>query len=344
MLDRKEAHLRIARQQQQKNLVNDFDEIRFIHESIPQVDFSTIDLTCHYNQLTFPLPFFINAMTGGTPRALKINETLGRLAQTFHIPLALGSISQALKDPTVLPTYTIARKMNPTGFLWVNLSADAPLSNMEKALTLLQADGLQLHLNLPQEIVMPEGDRNFSNWLENIYQAKKRFQVPLMIKETGFGMSQKTIALLIEAGATLMDVGGRGGTNFIDIENKRRPEKEFSYLTDFGQSTVESLLEAQAFFTAADFTATGGIRNPYDAVKALALGAKSVGIAGCLLPVVMEKGYEDSYHFLNNWVKQLQSLYVLLGVKTTEELPHLPLLFSQRLLTYQAQRKLKKPR
>lgn len=341
VLDRKEAHLRLARQQQQKNLVNDFDEIRFIHESLPQVNFSQVDLSCHYDHLTFPLPFFINAMTGGTQRALEINETLGGLAQAFNIPLALGSISQALKDPSALPTYTIARKVNPTGFLWVNLSADAPLFKMEQALNLLKADGLQLHLNLPQEIVMPEGDRSFSNWLENIYQAKQTLKVPLMVKETGFGLSQKTIGLLIEAGATLIDVGGRGGTNFIDIENKRREKKEFSYLQDFGQSTVESLLEAQPFYKQADFTATGGIRQPYDLVKALALGAKSVGIAGRLLPVVMEKGYDESYTLLKSWVEQLKSLYVLLGVTKTEDLSRLPLIFSQGLLSYQNQRHLK---
>lgn len=338
MLDRKEEHLRFAKAQQEKNLVNDFDEIRFIHHSFPEINYEDVDLSTSYAGLTFPYPFYINAMTGGTKRAKEINGNLALSCEQMGIPLALGSVSAALKDPSLLETYTVAKKTAPNLFLWGNLSADSSLEKMKKACDVLASNGLQLHLNLPQELVMPEGDRHFSNWLENIYQAKKTLNLPIMVKETGFGMSQKTIALILQTGIDLIDLGGRGGTNFITIENTRRTKREFTYLEDFGQSTVESLLESKKFQDQGNFLATGGIRQAYDMVKALALGAKGVGVAGNILPVVMEKGSDGALELLKTWKKELKTIYCLLGAKNSEELTQKEMIFSDKLLNYQKQR------
>ncbi len=337
-MDRKEEHLRLARQQHQKNLVNDFDEIRFISSNFPKVDVSKVDLTTSFAKRTFKAPLFINAMTGGTPRAYEINKKLAQVAKDFQVPLALGSFSAALKNPDLLSTYTVVKEVNPMGFLWANLSADVSLETMEKTLHLSKADGLQLHLNLPQEIVMPEGDRIFSNWLENIHQAIKSLAVPIMVKETGFGMTKETFALLQQAGVSIIDVGGRGGTSFTKIENSRRKTREMAYLDDFGLSTVESLLEGKNFSKDLFITATGGVRTPFDVVKALALGAKSVGLAGSILPLIMEKEMDEILAYFQLFLEDLQLLYALLGAENTLALRQVPLLFSPQIINYAHQR------
>ena len=154
-------------------------------------------------------------------------------------------------------TYQIVRKVNPKGLIFANVGADVPLEFALKAIEMLEANALQVHLNVPQELVMPEGGRDFTGWVKQIEQIIQRVEVPVIVKEVGFGMSKETLQSLHEIGVQYVDVGGRGGTNFIGIENHRREKHEYDYLKEWGQTTPISLLEAHSLCKSDDYICFG---------------------------------------------------------------------------------------
>ncbi|MRI75620.1 type 2 isopentenyl-diphosphate Delta-isomerase, partial [Enterococcus mundtii] len=203
------------------------------------------------------------------------------------------------------------------------------------ALDLFQANALQIHVNVPQELVMPEGDRDFTNWLTKIEAIVQAVEVPVIVKEVGFGMSQETLEKLTSIGVQAADVSGQGGTSFTQIENARRKKRELSFLDDRGQSTVISLLESQNWQKKLTILGSGGVRNSLDIVKGLALGAKSMGVAGTILASLMSKnGLENTLALVQQWQEEVKMLYTLLGKKTTEELPSTALILDPVLVNW----------
>jgi isopentenyl-diphosphate delta-isomerase len=184
-------------------------------------------------------------------------------------------------------------------------------------------------LNVPQELVMPEGDRSFKGILERIQQVAEAVPVPVIVKEVGFGMCVETYKQLQAAGVKIADVGGRGGTNFIQIENQRRSSRDYSYLSGWGQSTAISLLEATGFM-GMELIASGGIRHPLDMAKCLALGACAVGTAGPILKILTEEGIQGAIETILSWQDQLRAILLLLGAKTPHDLRSVPLVVTGR--------------
>ncbi|OJG45648.1 isopentenyl-diphosphate delta-isomerase, type 2 [Enterococcus hermanniensis] len=301
--------------------------MRLIHSSLVKTTAESIDLSTEILGLKLSVPFYINAMTGGSEKTKKINHDLAIIARETDLMMATGSVSAALKDPSVTDSYTIIREVNPNGLLLANMGAGRTSEDAQKIVELLQADGLQIHLNVPQELVMPEGDNDFYDWPKNIQESIERLNVPVIVKEVGFGMTKETIQQLQNYGAKAIDVSGRGGTSFSQIENARRKKRELSYLDDWGQSTVISLLEAQ---TIAPLTilASGGIRDAYDIFKALCLGAKAVGISATILDSLMSDGIDATIELIENWKLQLKRLYLMTDKATTDELIKNPLILS----------------
>lgn len=146
----------------------DFDHLRFVHHSLPETGTQKIDISTSFAGLSMNQPIYINAITGGSTWTKKVNEKLATVARETGMLMASGSLSAGLKDPSVADSFTIIRETNPTGLVLANLGGGQTLENAKKAIDLIQADGLQIHLNTPQEIVMPEGDRIFQrgclNW------------------------------------------------------------------------------------------------------------------------------------------------------------------------------------
>ncbi|OJG96851.1 isopentenyl-diphosphate delta-isomerase [Enterococcus termitis] len=270
-------------------------------------------------------------MTGGSKRAKDINQQIGIIAKETGIMTATGSVNAALKQPELADTYQIMRKENPNGIIFANIGAGLSLEEAKRAVELFHADGLQIHVNLPQELVMPEGDRDFHGWLDTIEEIVTSLGVPVIVKEVGFGMSSETIAQLLERGVQAVDVSGQGGTSFTQIENARRQKRELSFLNDWGQSTVISLLESQTFQKDCTILASGGVRQSLDIVKALSLGAKSVGIAGTILNQLMTHGLDETIMLIQQWENELKMLYTLLGKKTTAELVTTDIILSNEI-------------
>lgn len=334
---RKNEHVEIAMAQGDAT-ISDFDEIRFVHHSIPNVDVDDIDLTSQLKDFTLDQPLYINAMTGGSEWTKQINEKLAVIARETGIAMAVGSTHAALRNSKMASSFSIVRDTNPEGIIFSNVGADVPVDKAVESVKLLDAQALQVHVNAPQELVMPEGNRTFSTWMENLAQIVSRVDVPVIVKEVGFGMSKETIKSLNEIGVRYVDVSGRGGTNFVDIENERRTYKDMDYLGLWGQTTVESLLESASYQQDMDILASGGVRTPLDAVKCLALGASAVGMSRPFLNQVENYGITETLNYTEQFTDHMKKIMTMLDVKTIKDLKQTQMVFSPKLQSWIEQR------
>lgn len=332
-MNRKDEHISLAKAFHQPKQ-NDFDAVRLIHDPLPETAVANVDIGTELLGSRHSSPFFINAMTGGSPKAQEINQQLAEIAKACDLMMATGSVSAALKDESLTESFTIVRKTHPTGFLMANVGANVSVEQALKAVELFQADALQLHLNAPQELVMPEGDRDFTGILRNIEMIIQHVDVPVVVKEVGFGMTRETILQLLTAGVETVDISGRGGTSFTQIENARRSKREMDYLAEFGQSTVVSLIEAAQVPRSIDTIASGGIRNAFDIFKALILGADSVGISGTILNQLLTNGQEATLVLIQGWQEELRLLYTMVGRTNTKALESVPVVFTDDVLQW----------
>ncbi|MGN5882608.1 type 2 isopentenyl-diphosphate Delta-isomerase [Staphylococcus simulans] len=336
---RKDDHVKIAVAQSDAQLT-DFDRIRFVHHSIPSVDVDQVDLSVELPDFKLNSPLYINAMTGGSEWTKQINEKLAIVAKETGLAMAVGSTHAALRNPKMESTFTVAREMNPDGIIFSNVGADVPADLAKQSVEMLKADALQVHVNAPQELVMPEGNRTFSNWMDNLNRIVKTVDVPVIVKEVGFGMSRETMEALNEIGVHYVDVSGRGGTNFVSIENERRDLKDMSYLQNWGQSTVESLLESKIVQSHMSVFASGGVRNPFDAIKCLALGADAVGMSRPFLEQVENNGVEQTIEYVEAFIEQMKKIAVMANVPNIEAIHNLEVIYDQSLQNWIQQRNL----
>ena len=331
---RKDEHVDLAEKQYQAASQSDFQKIRFVHHSLPQMATTDVSLASHLLGYDMPLPFYINGMTGGSDKTKVINQQLAEVAKASGLVMASGSVSAAIKHPELSDSFKVIREVNPDGIVLANLGAHHTVENAKRAVDILQANGMQIHINAPQELVMPEGDRDFSMWLSQIEAIVKGVGVPVMVKEVGFGMSRETIKQLTDIGVEWIDVSGRGGTNFAAIENARRSTFSYDDLENWGQSTVVSLLEAADLKSGAHILASGGIKTPYDIVKALSLGAEAVGLSGQFLHMVLENGPEKTVATIESWKEKITAIMTLLGAKSVADLQKTDLMFHRDLIDW----------
>lgn len=296
---------------------NDFDKIRLIHHSVPSLNIDDINIETKIFDKPFSYPFYINAMTGGASQSENINTRLLKLATTLNIPFFVGSQSIAFKDASVLQEFKALRASFPQAFIVGNINANFTKEMALEAVNMLSANALAIHVNSVQELTMEEGDRSFSSWQQNIKEIIKTVNVPVIIKEVGYGMHKKTVALLKRLGARYIDISGAGGTDFSKIELARQ-QKEDSPLLSFSISTVEALLDLQE---EKDVTihASGGVRNGLDVVKALALGAKAVGMSRYFLNLT-ELEEKEAFAAVNELIDDMKKIMILVNAKNVSEL------------------------
>ena len=312
---RKDEHLDLALLgQRDRPPRNGFDDVEFMHHALDGVDPERVDLGVSVGGWRWNAPFYINGMTGGTRRTERVNRELAIAARETGLPMASGSVSVGLEDPDAARGFSVIREENPSGFVMANLAAGSLPDTAARAVDLLEADALQLHVNAVQETVMPEGTRDFSSWIGRLAAIVEASPVPVVVKEVGFGLSRRTLVRLSEVGVRIADVSGTGGTDFVKIENSRRPEAEYGYLEGFGQSAPACLLDAPG--DGPQLLASGGVRHPFDVVKALALGARAVGVAGVFLTPAADGGAEPLTRLIRSWLDQTTSLLALLGAET----------------------------
>lgn len=334
---RKDEHVRHVLNQREQ-IDTDFNRVHLIHHSLPDFNLEDVDLSSAFGTVEWEVPIYINAMTGGSEWTKEINEKLALVAKASGLPMSLGSMHAAIKDSTLKSSFSIARTMNPDGFLIANVGADVPSEHVHEVIGLIDADAIQIHVNAAQELIMPEGDREFKTWKQNIAKIVHTTNIPVIVKEVGFGMNRETIRSLIELGVIYIDISGRGGTNFAEIENRRRKDQEMDYMHTWGQSTVVSLMESEPFQDNAHILASGGVTTPLDAVKCLALGAEAVGLSRIVLERVMNDGVEDTIHFINDFIYQMKKITLLTNCRTLEDLKNAPKVMSSELENWKTQR------
>lgn len=337
---RKNEHVKHAMHQESLDIGSDFDMVTLLHHSLPGLNVDEVDLSTTMAGFDIPVPLYINAMTGGSEWTKSINSKLAAVAAATGIPMAVGSMHAAIKHPELAGSYRVVREVNPDGLLFANVGADVSLEGAQKAVEMIRADALQIHVNAPQELIMPEGDRDFKSWRSNIESIIQHVDVPVIVKEVGFGMSRTSLQTLQNLGVRHVDISGRGGTNFARIENARRKSRDMAYLGDWGLSTVRALLESQSFQSDMSVMASGGISTPLDAVKCLALGARAVGMSRMLLKLVEEEGIEETIGHVNDFHDQMKRIAVMINAETVEDVGKTPLVLGPELLSWMTQRQL----
>lgn len=314
MTNRKDDHIKYALKYQSP--YNSFDDIELIHSSLPKYNVNDIDLSTHFAGQSFEFPFYINAMTGGSEKGKAVNHKLAQVAQATGIVMVTGSYSAALKndEDDSYPT----TDLYPDLKLATNIGLDKPLPAAESTIKAMNPIFLQVHVNVMQELLMPEGEREFHMWRSHLKEYVDNIQCPLILKEVGFGMDLQSIKDAYDIGITTVDISGRGGTSFAYIENQRGRDR--SYLNTWGQTTAQSLINAQSMMDKMDILASGGIRHPLDMIKCLVLGAKAVGLSRTVLELVERYPVDDVIAILNSWKEDLRMIMCALNCKKITDL------------------------
>lgn len=288
-----------------------FERYEFTHYALPDINYDEIDLSTNFLGKPFNYPFFICAMTGGTPQAEKLNKTLAKAAEALGIGFGLGSQRAMLKDPSLKKTYDV-RTDAPSAFIAGNIGA-VQLSeyNLEQLISLvsdLRLDALCVHLNAAQEAAQPEGDTNFKGISRKLKELCSSVKFPVIAKETGCGISGQVAKQLKDCKVSAFDVSGAGGTSWIKVE-KYRSNKPLNNFDEWGIPTAQSLVEVIEKGER-PVIASGGIRTGLDAAKALAMGASLAGFALPVLKPAME-GFESVVDYFEGIAKELKTAMFL---------------------------------
>ena len=342
---RKKDHIALARHSKRPEK-NDFDKIFLVRPTLPETAPNPENSECDFFGFRIAAPFFINAMTGGIEEGDSINRSLCKVSEESQIPMAFGSASLVELNPDALGGFIEARKLTNQPVL-VNINANTDIKTVKLLIKSLDPIALQIHVNAVQELVMPEGNKDWM-WKEKIESIRNAAGIPVIVKEVGFGFDVASIMALAEMGIEAVDVSGKGGTNFCDIENCRREKGDFSYLSECGFSTVQSLLNARFAhellslpekegISLPDVIASGGVRNPLDVLKSLSLGAKWVGISGAFLSTLLGSGEDALMEEIKEWKEQFSGLISLYGQTSTDSCKDIAWICDEELESYARQ-------
>ncbi|HLE47751.1 MAG TPA: type 2 isopentenyl-diphosphate Delta-isomerase [Candidatus Thermoplasmatota archaeon] len=331
--ERKADHIRINLEKDVKASTNPWDAIRLQHNALPEVDRSKVDLTATLLGRTLKAPIIISGMTGGAPEAQKINENLAIAAETLGLGMGVGSQRAALVQKDLVPTYSVIRnhqiplRLANLGIpQLVKWGPEETLRNARACVEMIDAHALAIHLNYLQESVQPEGDTNARGSFKAIEALAKVFRIPIMVKETGAGISEEVARALARTGIKAIDVGGWGGTSFSAVEvyraaaaNDQLHVRMGETFWDWGIPTPESVRQVVgAVNDKIQVVATGGIRNGLDAARALALGADAVAVAGAVLPKAA-KSAEATIEELRFMIEELRTAFFLTGAQNLDQ-------------------------
>ncbi|MEK6982816.1 MAG: type 2 isopentenyl-diphosphate Delta-isomerase [Candidatus Micrarchaeota archaeon] len=313
---RKKDHVDIVlKKDVQYTQTNGLEKVQFIHNALPECDFNKIDLSTNFLNKKLQAPILITGMTGGYKDAQWINQELAKAAQKYGLAFGLGSQRAMIENPELKKTYDV-RSIAPSVPIIANIGAvqlkKYSTGQIEEMIDAVDADALAIHLNALQEVIQPEGDKDFSGVLSAIEKACEVLETPIIVKETGAGISDDVAIKLKEIGVAYIDVSGSGGTSWSKVEYQRG--KTVPGFENWGNSTFDSLLMCKGILP---LIASGGIRSGIDIAKSITLGADLGGSAYPLIKALHEKKLEEK---IEEWTNQIRTCMFLTGSKDIESL------------------------
>jgi len=335
-----------------KNKTNGFEEWEFVHNALPELNFSEIDTSTVFLGKSLSLPLMISCMTGGYRGAESINRQLAEVCEEKRIAMGVGSQRQAMEDKTFHKSFSIVREVAPTIPVIGNIGgaevarqfgeqAGKPnFDQLREVIYLIRADALTIHLNPVQELLQLEGSPNFRGVLRGIERLVRELDVPIIVKEVGAGISAEVAKRLIDVGVRIIDVAGAGGTSWAGVEILRRRDGEglIKQFWDWGIPTAKALLQlvplkrsiksnnvkrgtsskrqVQGLFV----IASGGIQDGVEVAKSLALGADLAASARAMLKALHDGGKKNLVQKVEEWERELRSVMFLVGAKNIQAL------------------------
>jgi len=290
--ERKDDHLKINLEREVRSaLTSGLEKFQFIHEALPELNLDEVDTRLGLFGKKLQAPILVSSMTGGTEEAGDLNLRLAKAAQECGIAMGIGSQRAALERPNMAATFQV-RQVAPDILLFANLGAAQlnygyGLDECQRAVEMIEADALYLHLNPLQEAVQAGGDTNWQGLAKKIEAVCQKLPVPVIAKEVGWGISERTAKLLAECGVAAIDVAGAGGTSWSQVELHRAPDEFLRSLAatfvGWGIPTAEAILNVKCTVPELTIFASGGLKDGLDLAKCLALGATLGGMAGPFL-------------------------------------------------------------
>jgi isopentenyl-diphosphate delta-isomerase len=332
---RKTEHLRISLEEDVhfRNLTTGLERYYFIHNALPEINRGDIDLSTTLLGKHLSAPLIISSMTGGTEEAELINKNLALAAQVHGLGMGVGSQRAALEEPGLSHTYRV-RDVAPDILLLANLGAvqlnyGYGVEHCQRAVEMIQADGLILHLNPLQEALQREGNTDFSGLLPKIEAVCRELSVPVIVKEVGWGISEEVARKLANVGVAAIDVAGAGGTSWSEVEMHLAKNETARCIAaafaDWGIPTAESIQMVRRAAPGLTLIASGGIRTGVEAAKAIALGADAVAMAiPFLKPATIS--HEAVAEKIGEILEGLRTAMFCVGARNLQELKRAPLL------------------
>jgi isopentenyl-diphosphate delta-isomerase len=329
---RKADHIRINLEEDVRSgLTTGLERFRLVHQALPEIDLQSVSTAATWFGRTLSAPLLISSMTGGTGSAGPINRNLAVAAQAARIAMGVGSQRAALEDPALAATFQV-RDLAPDVLLFANLGAvqlnyGYGIDHCRRAVDMVQADALILHLNALQEAVQPEGDVNFAGLLTKIEAVCRALPVPVIAKEVGWGFSEQAARQLASAGVAAIDVAGAGGTSWSQVE-MHRAESEgqkriAAAFVDWGIPTAEALQNVRRAAPGLPIIASGGLRDGVDVAKCVALGAGLCGLAGPFLKAA-DRSAEAVVEAIAELAHTLRIAMFAAGAGDLAQLQHVP--------------------
>ena len=322
--NRKIEHIKICLEKKVESRYSGLEDIMLTHNALPEVDYNEIDTEVKFLGKKLSAPFIIASMTGGHKKTIEINKNLAIAVEELKLGMGVGSQRAAIEDESLVESFAVVREFAPKAFLYANIGIAQIIEHgveiAEKAVEMIDADAIALHLNFLQEIIQPEGNVNAKGCVDAIKEVCNSLKVPVIVKETGAGISRDVAIKIKKAGASALDVGGRGGTSWSGVESYRAKDEISKKIgIDFWNWGLPTAFCVAEVYDILPTIATGGIRCGLDVAKVLAIGAD---VASAALPFLKPAtiSNDEVKKTLNYFIKGLKTAMFLTGCKKVEEL------------------------
>jgi isopentenyl-diphosphate delta-isomerase len=327
---RKEEHILASlKKESQYMKTTGLEDVELLYNALPEINYDAISTKARFLGKTFNYPLCISAMTGGFGGAKPINLAFAEISEKFKVPMGLGSQRAMVENERLRDTYYVKKEF-PNAFVIGNIGGIQlkryEIKKIEAAASSIEADAMAIHLNPLQELIQPEGDRDWDGVLDKIAEIKDALKIPVIVKEVGGGISKNVAFRLGKIGIQWIDVAGSGGTSWSRVEYLRNGQ--VPGFKEWGIPTALSIIMASPF---AKVIATGGVRSGIDGAKSFALGADMFGAAMPFLKAYKEKALEET---VEEWSVQFRHCMFLTGSKDIETLKSAPYLLHGRLKEY----------